>query len=226
MDTNDVSGEGWMAMQMKMWEQSAQRAQHNHGRLVRDHPPATQLVSQFMMSLTMASLQQSSDLTAMATSQLPPAYPPCVLPTAELEYIAISDMRLETHHRGKQTVLRVLTPANRLTAVMAIVGDEKGTAVLLQLYYQPEESMVPAEEILKKDDVVILKEPFFKMATDGSYSLRVDHLGDIVRLASDDERVPPQWRKDSLPRGQSSGDIRTRGNEAVQQKKWAKAHHL
>lgn len=138
----------------------------------------------------------------------------------------ISEMRLETHHRGYRTLLRVQTPPNRMTAVMAIVGDEQGTAVLLQLYYQPEESVVPAKEILRPDSVCILKEPFFKCATDDSYSLRVDHLSDIIWLEDTDERVPPKWRKPVLPLNNNSKSIRMQGNDAVQNQSWAEALRL
>ncbi|KAL0929523.1 uncharacterized protein CTRU02_215422 [Colletotrichum truncatum] len=226
MDVQKVSSEDWFTSLLRQWEQSAARAQRRKGQLVRDHPPSNQLVSQFMMKLQMASSKQELWSGTMATSQLPPPYAPCVRPMSELEHIAISDMKLETHHRGMRTALRVLTPPDRMTAVMAIVEDEQGTALLLQLYYQPDESVVPAKEIMQLGDVFILKEPFFKIATDGSYTLRVDHLGDIVRLANGDDRIPLQWRKQPPTLKQSSKDIRLQGNEAVQKKEWAKAHRL
>ncbi|KAH7026646.1 uncharacterized protein B0I36DRAFT_273719 [Microdochium trichocladiopsis] len=164
---------------------------------------------------------------AMATSQLPPPYPPCVRPLNELEPMAIADMRLETHHRGERVTLRALTPPDRMTAVMAVVEDEWGTAVLLQSYYQADEAVVPADKVMQQGDIFILKEPFFKMATDGSYSLRVDHLGDLIRLADDDQRVPSQWTKrQSTSLQRSSKDIRLQGNAAVQAMKWAEAHRL
>ncbi|PHH85191.1 hypothetical protein CDD83_778 [Cordyceps sp. RAO-2017] len=137
----------------------------------------------------------------------------------------ISDMKLETHHRGKRTLLRVCTPANRMTAVMAIVEDQQGTAVLLQLYHQPEEADVPADDILWPGLVFIVKEPFFKCASDGSYSIRVDHPSDIIWLGEDDEYVPMNWRRATV-QSESSPDYRTRGNEAVKNEKWAEAHAL
>ena len=226
MDVKNVSGEDWLGPLLQQWEQSAARARQRKGELVRDHLPTSQLVSQFMTKLRMASYRQKSSPNTIATSQLPPPYAPCIRPISELEQIAISDMKLETHHRGKRTTLRVITPPDRMTAVMAIVEDEQGTALLLQLYYQPDESVVPAEEIMQPGDVFILKEPFFKTATDGSYALRVDHFGDIVRLANSDDRIPSQWSRQLPTLGQSSKDIRVRGNEAVQEKRWAKAQRL
>lgn len=138
----------------------------------------------------------------------------------------IADMRLETHHRGTKTLLRVLTPATRITAVMAIVEDEQGTAVLLQLYNQPDDDVVPHEEIMQPDRVCIVKEAFFKSATNGSYSLRVDHVSDIIWLDDTDQRVPPRWRKPALIRSSVSKDIRTQGNSAVAKQNWAEARRL
>lgn len=41
---------------------------------------------------------------------------------------------LESHHRVSYLVLRTATPVDRMTAIMAIVEDEKGHAATLQLY--------------------------------------------------------------------------------------------
>lgn len=160
------------------------------------------------------------------TSQFPLPYLPSVQPVHNLQTLMISQMTLETHHRGKKAVLRALTPPDRMTAVMAIVEDEEGTAVLLQLYNQPEEVEVNKEAILQKDSIYIIKEPFFKAATDGSYSLRVDHVSDIVYLLDDDERVPRKWRKRSLNAGDDSQKLRVQGNVAVQKGNWAEAEAM
>ena len=71
---------------------------------------------------------------------------------------------------------------------MAIIEDEEGTAVLLQLNNQPEEDKVGKEQILQVGDVCIVKDPFFKATTDGLYSLRVDHVSDIIWLEETDDR--------------------------------------
>ncbi|ROT37968.1 SET domain-containing protein [Sodiomyces alkalinus F11] len=228
MDTQDISNESQFLAHLRQVERRQKEALRMKGQLVRDHPPAEKLISKHMMSSLMSSMASSSlrNNYTMALSQLPPAYPPCIRPVSELEPMAISDMRLETHHRGKMILIRVRTPPNRITAVMTIVEDEEGTAVVLQLYHQPDESMVPAEEVLQPDDVFILKEPFFKRATDGSYSLRVDHPGDIVRLESNDERIPSKWRSRPLMHGQTSKHIRLQGNEATRREQWAVAERL
>ncbi|KXJ88455.1 TPR domain protein [Microdochium bolleyi] len=233
MDVKDVSNEDWLGRMLKQWEQGAKQAQRRKGQLVRDHPPAQQLAARFTMQVQMAALRgpissssSSSSSGMMATSQLPLPYGPCVRPASELEPIMIADMQLETHHRGKRVALRVLTPPDRMTAVMAIVEDEQGTAVLLQSYYQPAEAVVPADEIMRAGDVFIVKEPFFKTATDGSYTVRVDHLGDLIRLADGDERIPRPWARRANATQLVSKDMRLQGNAAVQAMKWAEAHRL
>lgn len=113
-----------------------------------------------------------------------------------------------------------------MTALMAIVEDEEATAVLLQLYNQPEELKVSKEHILQVGNVCIVKDPFFKATTDGSYSLRVDHVSDIIWLADTDDRIPLKWRKEVLCRDESSQGIRIRGNAAVQKREWAEAERL
>ncbi|KAF5549502.1 TPR domain-containing protein [Fusarium mexicanum] len=74
--------------------------------------------------------------------------------------------------------------------------------------------------------VCILKEPFFKCATDGTYSLRVNHPGDIIWLDGADDRIPSHWRPSMVISGGNSTDIRKQGNDAVQSKKWAEALRL
>ncbi|KAF5575098.1 TPR domain-containing protein [Fusarium pseudoanthophilum] len=226
MDIKDVSNESKYIGYLKQLQGAAERAARRKGQSVRDHPPSQQVVSSFLMKLMAASYGPRLEENTIATTQVPAPYPPCIHSANDLEPIMISDMRLETHHRGKKIMLRVITPPDRMTAVMAIVEDEKGIAVLLQLYHQPEEAVVPATEILCPNMVCILKEPFFKCATDGTYSLRVDHPSDIIQLDGADDRIPSHWRPSMVISSENSTDIRKQGNHAVQAKKWAEALRL
>ncbi|KAH7375198.1 TPR domain protein [Plectosphaerella cucumerina] len=144
-----------------------------------------------------------------------------------LDDIAIGDMRLEGHHRGTKTVVRVLTYGCRsdVAAVKGIVEDQNGTAIILQLCHQPEEDVVPAKEIMRPGDVFVVKEPFFEANTTGDYTLRVDHLGDLVRLDGDfEDRIPSKWKR--APVTQTSTELRNEGNQAVKGERWAEAHRL
>ncbi|KAH6645483.1 hypothetical protein BKA67DRAFT_585158 [Truncatella angustata] len=204
----------------------AERASRRKGENPQDHPPPYLVVSQFMMSLSQATSMGTKGNHTISTSQVPPYYYPCVLPTHRLTPLTISSMTLEHHHRGNLALIHVLTPPDRMTAVMAVVEDEEGTAVLLQLYNQPEEPRVSKEWILRVGDVCIIKEPFFKATTSGSYSLRVDHVSDIVWLKDTDDRIPLKWRKRVLCLDETSKDIRRQGNTAVHNQNWTEAEYL
>lgn len=228
MDLKDISEEKDYMAFFNQIKQNAEKAYRRKGEKVRQHPKPETLILQFMMKLASDRLRigENPQAPQLATSQVPAQYPPCVRPVQELQPMMISDMTLETHHRGKQTLVRVLTPADRMTAVMAIAEDEEGTALLLQLYNQPGEAIVSKDTILHDGDICLLKEPFFKATVMGGYSLRVDHVSDIIWLQDDDPRIPFKWRKRVLTLDEDSKDIRVEGNAAVQRRNWAEAEQL
>ena len=226
MDIKDVSGLDDYLAHLNQIKSSAKRASLRDGEIVRVHPDPRLLAKQFMITLAHQARAGSRDIHNIWTSQVPPHYPPCILPSQELKPLMISHMRLGRHYQGNRTLIRVLTPPNRMTAVMAIIEDEEGTAVLLQLYNQPEEDNVGKEQILQLGDVCIVKDPFFKVTTDGSYSLRVDHVSDIIRLEDTDDRIPLKWRKRVLSLDKSSQEIRKQGNASFQKQNWAEAERL
>ncbi|KAJ0162579.1 hypothetical protein CTA2_4322 [Colletotrichum tanaceti] len=226
MDIKDVSHVNDMASMFQRLKQAAEQAGSRKGETPNDHPPAGILVGQFMMNrmIRSASLARDGGQTMFSTTQVPPPYPPCVRSVASLRPLPISKMKLQEHHRGKQVVIRTMTPPDRMNAVMAIVEDEQGTAVLLQLYNQPEE--VKADDLLPQNSIYIIKEPFLKVAADGEYSLRVDHVGDILPLAVNDEWIPKRWRSLQQEVGGNSEEIRLQGNAAVKQQNWGRAERL
>ncbi|KAI2469361.1 hypothetical protein F4781DRAFT_220375 [Annulohypoxylon bovei var. microspora] len=223
MDIKDVSEEKDYVAFFEMIKRKAEAAYRRKGEKVRAHPPPHLLILQYMMKLGNPAGRVGGGLS---TSQVPVYYPPCVRPAQQLKPLMISGMTLENHHRGKRALVHVLTPADRLTGVMAIVEDEEGTALLLQLYNQPDEAVVSKDHILKEGDVCLLKEPFFKATVDGQYSLRVDHVSDIIWLQETDTRIPLKWRKRILSLDEGSQDIRLQGNAAVQKRDWAEAEIL
>lgn len=121
------------------------------------------MVQRHLISIRNAKDFNSPNGGTLSTSQIPAPYPPCILPAAQLKPIYISQMKLETHHRLHSIVVRLLTPPNRVTAIMAIVEDIEGTAVLLQLYHQAAEEVVPAAKIFTPGKLLLLKEPSSKL---------------------------------------------------------------
>jgi hypothetical protein len=70
----------------------------------------------------------------MYTSFVPPPYLLCIAPLKKLKQMFIKDLQLETHHHGNYLLVRSITPLNRITAIIAIVVDEREDVVVLQLY--------------------------------------------------------------------------------------------
>jgi hypothetical protein len=90
---------------------------------------------EFLFRRVMAS-NRPVNLHEIRSSFVPPAYTPSVAAPSTLKGILIKDLTLETHHRGSYILLRAVTPTDRMTAVMAVVEDERGDVLMLQLYNQ------------------------------------------------------------------------------------------
>jgi len=102
--------------------------------------------------------------------------------------IAISDLRLETHHLGKFLVLRAFGHPRRIQAVQNAVQDAHGGFDRLALYN--EDPNLDPSQLLPMGAIIAIKEPLYKVAADGGYTIRVDHPSDIVFLHATDTRVP------------------------------------
>lgn len=89
----------------------------------------------------------------------------------------IKDLLLETHHRERYLLLRTVIPTDTMTAVMAIVEDEDGEVLTLQLYNQGDD--LSGAQDIRQGTVIVVKEPYVKVMADGNYSIRVDHLSDV-----------------------------------------------
>ena len=231
MDARDVSDKAEFLDFFRQIKSNAEHAAQRKGETPRDYPLPHVQIAQFMMGSMGRKFTSHMSLTEgknamIHSSCIPPPYPPSVRPVHGLQPLMISDMQLETHHRGKKVLIHVMTPPDRLTAIMAIAEDEEGTAALLQLYNQPEEAQTHESYILEEHDIFIIKEPYFKVATSGQYSLRVDHVSDIIRLGDDDERIPRKWRHYRPSRQANSQQLRSEGNFAVKSKRWDVAEIL
>lgn len=202
----------------------AAEIQRHHGKVPDDHPEPESLVKAFLLSKARREQVQRSNRRRIPSPSVLYTYPPCTQPFDELFPLSISELRLEERHRGGYLVVRTLTPADEEDAVMAIVEDEPGTAILLELYNQPDEHVISKDYILQQDQLYLVREPLVKMLAPGKYSLRIDHLSDIIWLQEGDTRIPRVWKKE--PTKASSKEMRLLGNDAVHAQKWVEAEHL
>ncbi|KAI1119108.1 hypothetical protein F5Y14DRAFT_446319 [Nemania sp. NC0429] len=155
---------------------AAERANLRCGQIPEDHPDPQAVVNKFMQQRFTNQLAYSkNDIFMLTTSQVPPSYAPSVYEADDLTPMSLSQMQLQIHHRGRKVMLRVITPQDTMNATMAVAEDEKGIAVLLQLYHQFKPSTADPEDMLRPNMVLVVKEPFFKTAGDGAYSIRYSH---------------------------------------------------
>lgn len=158
--------------------------------------------------------------------KLPAVYLPCVHAANQLGPILLSQMKSETHHRGKRAVVRVIIRAERNeAAVVAVLEDEELTFASLILMNQPSDVIVPADQTLRFGRWYLIKEPFLQVSANGLRCLRVDHPGDILLLPVDHELIPAKWRKTEGLAG-SSRDMRMKGNDAVGKQRWTEAEDM
>ncbi|KAG5655692.1 hypothetical protein KAF25_009191 [Fusarium avenaceum] len=249
MDVIDASRDPNFHAMLKEIRNDAIKASEKTGRLVTDHPEAKTLTDRFFAKLMGKSILTPSlspfgkivegiigDSNPFPNVKMvddhfnvPPItkvikpYPPCILSEKDLEFIKISEMRLQRCHRGKKVLLHLISPPDRNDAVMAIAKDEEGTAILLQMYQQPSEKLVPSIQNILNYTFCIVKEPIFMQSFDSTfnsplqfrsayYSLRIDHPGDIIGLTEGDERIPEKWRGEARSENESSLGYRQDGN--------------
>ncbi|KAK0726200.1 hypothetical protein B0T21DRAFT_371164 [Apiosordaria backusii] len=180
-------------------------------------------ILRFNFSRLSVHRHQFSGLLVSRTSFIPSPYAPCAQPLSDLSKIMIDDLVLETHHRGTYLLVRVVTPQDWITAVMAIVEDERGEVLLLQLYHQVDTTPRP-EDILAPGTVLIIKDPYLKLTADGGHGLRADHVSDIVFLPAHDDRIPSCWRSDlQSPQDQSASFWKAKGNDCFGQSRYRAA---
>lgn len=220
MDTHDPSGLPELLELSVKQKKNLQAALLRKGQPPQWHP-REMMHTQFLWRLSKRADSSADNNVHIGTSFVPPPYPPCVTPFSQLTKAMIRDLVLETQHRGKYLLLRCVTPQDRMTAVMAMVEDERDEMIMLQLYHQDHPDQ-PLEEILVPGRIVIVREPYLKEAATGGYALRVDHVSDVEFLSSTDERIPPLWRE-TLSTKRTAAGWKAAGNNHFNKSKYRAA---
>ncbi|KAF5596449.1 unc-45 like b [Fusarium subglutinans] len=214
---------GWEdghAALMKELEAAMSKAALSKGQLVTDHPDPETLAEEFRQETSKHN--GTREKKPIYVTQIQDPYEPCLDPEKDLELMSISDMRLQTHHRGKKVLLRVKTAPAWAAAIMTIVEDQEGIAVLLALHQQLQDDLLTIRHPAQ-DSVAIVKDPFFEKIAEGTYSLKVYHPSDIIWLEEDDKRIPEQWRVQREIK--SSAEYRAEGEELASKERWLPALH-
>ncbi|KAK1061486.1 hypothetical protein LTR74_011000 [Friedmanniomyces endolithicus] len=197
-------------------EQITRNAQGRKGKKATNKPGRV-----FLEMLLAQSANASPDKYSIRTCFINYAYPPSTTPHAQLRPILISELRLETHHRGRALYVRTIGHPTRILAVQNVVVDESGDVDRLSLYNT--HPTTPAERKLPKDTIFVLREPFYKATADGGYTIRVDHPSDLLRLRPGDVRVPAALCPRLVELDQEAAALKAEGNVAYGRKVYCKA---
>ncbi len=192
--------------------------------MAANHLPRDQVIADFKADMISSNgvdsavdflMTYSASMPSASTASTQKPYMPCKTALDDLKPMLISQMKSQRHNRGRMVTARVcIAPASRLSAIVAVVEDTNGTAVPLLLYSPPASSAARADTILPEGAVCIIKEPYLKpKKKKDTYSIRVDHVTDIVFLDETDSRVPDAWKKPKP--AASSAEIRLQGNAHV-----------
>ena len=223
MDVDKDMSHYWQAFQQQ--KESLKRANDRQGQCPKDRKSKEEAYLHFMMSLQQLTAMKEKEKEnkqshVMLSSFVPPAYLPCTTPLAQLTPTAIRHLRLETHHRGTYLLLRVITPPNRMAAIIVLAEDDRNDVVILQLYQQDRENDREATDVVDVGTILLVKEPYYKVTAMGDYSLRVDHVSDVVHVDKNDPKIPKAWRQ-RLHDGEESAELpKTRGDSAIKERKY------
>ena len=100
----------------------------------------------------------------------------------------IDELLLETVHRGRVLIVRTFCEPSRMLSVQNAIEDETGNVERLAIY-NGDPYLAPTQ-VLPKDAIVAVKEPYYKVTGDGSVTIRVDHPSDILLLDATHAMVP------------------------------------
>lgn len=117
----------------KRRQHALQAARKRQGECPTDRRSRQQLFEMFMMQYMVKQMRSldTREVSHVHSSFIPSLYQPSITPLKDLKELFIKDLRLETHHRGNYILLRSITPLDRMTAIMAIMENEKEEAIML-----------------------------------------------------------------------------------------------
>ncbi|KAK3305708.1 uncharacterized protein B0T15DRAFT_206699 [Chaetomium strumarium] len=197
-----------------------------HAREPRDKKTAISSATGAALMADMANMGPSKGATMPAIGLGQP-YPPCVTPFKDLQPMKLSDLRMESHHRGHRLTVKRASPVVKLAArSWTMVQDEAGEeAERLELCLH---KMRHGKELLElADSAFIIKEPYFTLTDDGEPTIRIDHPSDLVVVPESEA-----WSingtngepTDAAAAEQKARSCKDQGNSALEKLNFALAH--
>lgn len=182
---------------------------------------------------------QQSHSDAMVAFAVGRPYLPCTFLLQDLQLVNLSDLRIETHHRGLALTLRRVAPVVKLVAYSWTVMEEEssGETERFEMFLHKSSH---GKEFLEMGSTFLIKEPYFTLNDQGDPTLRVDHPSDLVCMDSSHNNIahhPDEEFDDSgdttlptvptappVPPAKTARKYKEEGNAALKQKELLRAH--
>ncbi|KUJ15993.1 SET domain-containing protein, partial [Mollisia scopiformis] len=156
-------------------------------------------------------------------------YPPCTVSVQDLKPMNLSDLRMETHHRGHVLTVRRVAPVVKLVASSWTVVEEESSGETERLEISLHKSN-HGQEILDLGSLFQIKEPYFTLNDEGGPTIRIDHPSDLFctdTLPTGSSGSSPEGHGESgySESGQKTArDFKEEGNAALKEKALLLAH--
>jgi hypothetical protein len=177
----------------KLMEQQKQRLEQAHKRqgefLTLGDQQSKLLQDRLLLYIEMLDHQSIGDSLLVDSSIISPYYAPSSTPLARLKQLHPRDLQLETHHRGFYLMLRNLKHLVKIAGVIISLMEDEFNNMVMTSHHSDD------IERFSIGGFYVIKEPYFTIMSDGNYSVRVDHVTDMVRIPDEDGRVlrNPRW---------------------------------
>jgi hypothetical protein len=194
---------------------NSERSKSMEGKKPTQRIPRSQLIQMHEQKCSYRNDSQSLVSRQSVTSFV---YPPCTQSLCCLQRISLTDLVLETVHRGKYLLLRTIVHPKKNVGIETVVEDPNGDVEALGLYNQnPCRSHT---DIIPNDSIIVLKEPYYKISAQGGTSLRCDHPADLIFLDANNPVVQDLKWKTGTPKIYkilTAAEYKTLGNDYFKQ---------
>ncbi|KAJ4395505.1 hypothetical protein N0V85_006522 [Neurospora sp. IMI 360204] len=147
---------------------------------------------------------------AVKQPNLAEAYPASTKSIRDLEIIPLSELSVETHHRGKGLIVKVVSPPYIGAGAVSIVEDQWGNVDKVAIYNQGDSAILSG---VPEGCIVAVKEPYYvQNGAENDFMICVDHPSDVILLRFTDSIIPEPLRLGPLLK--SAAEWRTAGDQA------------
>lgn len=208
----------------KCIESTGQPRQPNHRQTLISQGTSASLMSDIDFGMGEAPKNRPDTMVVFTVGC---EYPPSTALLRDLKPMELSELRMETHHRGRVLSLRRVSPVVEIVASSwtIVQGDSGDEVERLEVYLH---KSAHGKDILDSGSEFLVKEPYFTLNNQGEPTIRIDHPSDLV-VSADNKDDPEVWRKvngdlNGAPSNKTAAMCKDEGNAALKKKAFVRAH--